>query len=109
MLTKKQKETYSKNGYVILSNIISKKNLRGMQVDLNKWLEESKNHLNNYGKTKNGKARFDLEKGHNKSNPKLRRVANPTDISAAYRNVLFKGPAIKAIIDLIGPNIKFHH
>ena len=50
-----------------------------------------------------------MEKGHNKSNPKLRRVANPTDISAAYRNVLFKGPAIKAIIDLIGPNIKFHH
>ena len=54
MLTQKQKDTYAKDGYVILSNIISKKNLQGMQVDLNKWIEESKSHSNNYGKTKNG-------------------------------------------------------
>ena len=29
----------------------------------------------------NGKAQFDLEQGHTAENPKLRRVANPTDIS----------------------------
>ena len=68
-----------------------------MQIDLEKWIEESKNYQDNYGETKNGKARFDLESGHSAEKPKLRRVANPTDISEAYRNVLFKGPAISAI------------
>ena len=109
MLTQKQKETYANDGYVILSNIISDKNLQAMQTDLNKWIEESKGHQDNYGETKNGKARFDLESGHSAENPKLRRVANPTDISEAYKNVLFKGPAIIAIADLIGPDVKFHH
>ena len=49
----------------------------------------------NYGDTPNGKARFDLESGHCVNNPKLRRVANPTDISQIYRDVLFQGPAVK--------------
>ena len=109
MLTQKQKDVYSKDGYVILPNVISNNNLQAMIKDLNKWIEESKSQKNNYGKTKNGKARFDLEEGHSKENPKLRRVANPTDISEAYRNVLFEGPAINAIVDLIGPDVKFHH
>ena len=109
MLTKEQKEIYENDGYVILPNIIPVKNLKAMQNDLDKWIEESKNYHDNYGKTKNGKARFDLEQGHTAKKPKLRRVANPTDISEAYRNVLFKGPAISAIVDLIGPNVKFHH
>ena len=77
MLTQKQKETYANDGYVILSNIIPDKNLQAMQTDLDKWIEESKDHQENYGETKNGKARFDLENGHSAENPKLRRVANP--------------------------------
>ena len=109
MLTQEQKTIYSKDGYVILPNVILRKNLEAMISDLNQWIEESKSYQNNYGKTKNGKARFDLEAGHSAANPKLRRVANPTDISEAYRNVLFEGPAINAIVDLIGPDVKFHH
>tara|TARA_B100000029_G_scaffold510062_1_gene600696 strand:- start:30 stop:905 length:876 start_codon:yes stop_codon:yes gene_type:complete len=109
MLTEEQKKIYSEDGYVILPNVIPKDNLQAMITDLNQWIEESKNQKNNYGKTKNGKSRFDLEEGHSAINPKLRRVANPTDISDAYRNVLFKGPAIDAIVDLIGPDVKFHH
>ncbi|MBI28280.1 MAG: restriction endonuclease subunit S [Pelagibacteraceae bacterium] len=109
MLNQKQKEAYVKDGYVILPNVISTKDLYGMQNEIDKWIEESKSYQDNYGKTKNGKARFDLEKGHTATQPKLRRVANPTDISEAFRNVLFRGPAIDAIVDLIGPDIKFHH
>ena len=71
MLTKEQKEIYSNDGYVILPNIIPVKNLKAMQNDLDKWIEESKNYHDNYGKTKNGKARFDLEQGHTAKKPKL--------------------------------------
>mgnify|MGYP006089040461 FL=1 len=109
MLTENQKNTYKQDGFVVIPKVISSKNLKAMQDELEKWIEESKKHNKNYGKTPNGKAQFDLEKGHSSTNPKLRRVANPTDISDAYRNVLFEGPAVEAVADLIGPNVKFHH
>ena len=109
MLTEAQKKNYQEDGFVLVPQVISSKNLQSMRNDLEKWIEESKTHDKNYGKTLNGKAQFDLEQGHTAEKPKLRRVSNPTDISEAYRNVLFKGPAIDAVGDLIGPNVKFHH
>ena len=109
MLTKEQVKTYIRDGFVIVPKVISSDKLQAMRDELNKWIEESKNYKDNYGDTPNGKARFDLEGGHSAENPKLRRVANPADISQIYRDVLFEGPAVKAVVDLIGPNVKFHH
>tara|TARA_B100001123_G_C15194161_1_gene980653 strand:+ start:393 stop:1268 length:876 start_codon:yes stop_codon:yes gene_type:complete len=109
MLTKEQVKTYVRDGFVIVPKVISSDKLQAMRDELNKWIEESKNYRDNYGDTPNGKARFDLEGGHCAENPKLRRVANPADISQIYRDVLFEGPAVKAVVDLIGPNVKFHH
>ena len=109
MLTKAQIEAYTHDGYVVVSEFIVNNKLQVMRADLDKWIEESKDYKENYGETPNGKARFDLESGHCAENPKLRRVANPVDISQAYRDVLFEGPAVEAVVDLIGPNVKFHH
>ena len=109
MLSKEQVKTYIRDGFVIVPKVISSDKLQAMRDELNKWIEESKNYKDNYGDTPNGKARFDLEGGHCAENPKLRRVANPADISQIYRDVLFEGPAVKAVVDLIGPNVKFHH
>ena len=61
MLTEEQKNIYSKDGYVILPSVIPQNNLLAMVNDLNQWIEESKSQKNNYGETKNGKSRFDLE------------------------------------------------
>ena len=41
--------------------------------------------------------------------PKLRRVANPADISEAYREALWDGPIVDAVAELIGPDGKFSH
>ena len=40
MLTQEQKTIYSKDGYVILPNVILRKNLEAMISDLNQWIEE---------------------------------------------------------------------
>ena len=109
MLIEKQIENYLNDGFVVVPKVISDDKLEAMRIELNNWIEESKNYKENYGKTINGKARFDLENGHSKETPKLRRVSNPVDISKAYRDVLFEGPTVEAVVDLIGPNVKFHH
>lgn len=109
MLNKAQIETYQKDGFVVVPQVISNDKIQAMKAELDKWIEESKSQKENYGNMPNGKARFDLEKGHSFENPKLRRVANPVDISQAYRDVLFEGSAIDVVVDLIGANVKFHH
>jgi ectoine hydroxylase-related dioxygenase (phytanoyl-CoA dioxygenase family) len=109
MLTEAQKQTYLTQGFVLIPQVISADKITAMTEELQGWIEESRNHSKNYGDTPNGKSRFDLEPGHSKEHPKLRRISNPVDISQAYRDVLFEGPAIDAAVDLLGPNVKFHH
>ena len=41
MLTQKQKEIYLKDGYIIIKNLIPNENLQAMQIDLEKWIEET--------------------------------------------------------------------
>ena len=66
--------------------------IRGQLLsELNKWVEQSRSHKANYGfDTPDGKARFDLEKGHSVQQPRLHRVANPCRISEAFQGVLFE-------------------
>jgi len=109
MLTEAQKQTYKDQGFVLIPQAIGAENIAAMALELEKWIEESRNHKKNYGSSRNGKARFDLEPGHSAEHPKLRRISNPVDISQAYRDVLFEGPAIEAAVDVLGPNVKFHH
>lgn len=109
MLTEAQKQTYLDQGFVLIPGAISADKIAAMGKELQSWIEESRNHEKNYGTMLNGKARFDLEPGHSKEHPKLRRINNPVDISQAYRDVLFEGPAVDAAVDVLGPNVKFHH
>jgi len=110
MLTQTQQDHFREKGYVILRNMVPHEIRERLLVELNKWVEESRSYEKNYCfDTLDGKARFDLEQGHNASTPRLRRVANPCDISEVYQEVLFKGILPEAVADLIGPDVKFHH
>ena len=110
MLTLDQQNQFHENGYVVLRSLIPAE-IRGQLLsELDNWVELSRSHMANYGfDTPDGKARFDLEHGHSGQKPRLRRVANPCDISEAYRGVLFKGVLPEAVACLIGPDVKFHH
>ena len=109
MLTTAQKQTYLDQGFVLIPQAISADKIAAMVDALQGWIEESRHHDKNYGATRNGKSRFDLEPGHSKEHPKLRRISNPVDISQAYRDVLFEGPVVEVAIGVLGPNVKFHH
>ncbi|HIG37155.1 MAG TPA: phytanoyl-CoA dioxygenase family protein, partial [Oceanospirillaceae bacterium] len=100
---------YKDQGFVLIPQAIGAEKIAAMALELEKWIEESRSHNKNYGSSRNGKARFDLEPGHSAEHPKLRRISNPVDISQAYRDVLFEGPAIEAAVDVLGPDVKFHH
>ena len=110
MLTKEQVDQFQEKGYLVLRSLVTSE-IRGQLLsELNKWAEQSLSHKVNYGfDTPDGKARFDLEKGHSVQQPRLCRVANPCDISEAFQGVLFEGVLPEAVADLISLNVKFHH
>ncbi len=84
--------------------------LATLRRELSAWVEESRGHQRNYGETRRGGvARFDLEAGHRRDAPRLRRVNNPAEISESYRNAAFDAPMADMVAALIGPDVKFFH
>lgn len=110
MLTESQKAEFQEKGFVMLREVVPAAVREQLLAQLDVWVEESRGHNENYGfDTPNGKARFDLEKGHSPATPRLRRVANPVDISEIYQTLVFDGLLPEAVADLIGPDVFFHH
>ena len=110
MLSEAQISEFQNQGYLMLRGFVSEPVREDLLAQLDQWVQESREHEANYGfDTPNGKARFDLEQGHGATNPRLRRVANPADISDVYQRLLFEGDLPEVVTDLIGPNVFFHH
>ena len=82
MLNEDQTNHFWEHGYIVASGVAAPEVCETLLEEFNTWREESREHDANYGfDTVDGKARFDLEEGHSAEHPKLRRVANPVDIS----------------------------
>lgn len=109
LLTNDQIQNFHDDGYLVCDSGISEDLLEELDAELDQWIEMSRQHSSNFGSTIDGKARFDLEAGHTKDIPKLRRVANPVEISEAFQQVLWDSPMVDMVAQLIGPSIKFHH
>ena len=108
-LDSNQREQFWRDGYLIVENAIGEELLRRLRADFGKWVEESRAHSTNFGETIDGRPRFDLEPGHSASQPALRRVNSPTEVSDAYYRATVESPVADCVADLIGPNVKLHH
>ena len=51
---------------------------------------------------------YDLQKDHTSSNPKLRRVSSPCDLSENLWKLLIEGPIGDIAEDLLGPCVRFY-
>ena len=100
---------FHEHGYLIRKSAVEENLLVELDKEFDQWMELCRMHDTNFGTTVDGKARFDLEAGHTRDNPKLRRVANPADISEKFQKVLWDSPVTDMVADLIGPSIRFHH
>lgn len=108
-LTQDEIDAFNRDGYLLLENAVDADQLAAMRSQFDAWVTESRGHDSDYGKTINGKPRFDLEPGHSADHPKLRRVNAPVEAGNAYRAAMEHSRMTDAVADLIGPNVKFHH
>jgi ectoine hydroxylase-related dioxygenase (phytanoyl-CoA dioxygenase family) len=52
---------------------------------------------------------FDLDTGHSADEPRLRRLSSPTDLHDTYWEFASQSVITDVAVDLLGPNVKFHH
>jgi len=101
ILNQKQREFYFEYGYLLLESIVDEKWLEILRNTTNQMIEKSK-------EIKESNKVFDLEKGHNYDDPRLRRLSSPNDHHINYWK--YASEFLPLIIsDLVGPDVKFHH
>ena len=108
-LTQAQIDKFWSEGFLLVENAMTAHQLEKLRSVFSKWVEESKEHSEDYGDTLDGRARFDLEPGHSAESPALRRVQSPEEVSDDFLDVMRNARTVEICVDLIGPNLKFHH
>lgn len=109
VLTPDQVAAFHRDGFILVENAITNEELAALRNDFDGWVTESRNHEDGYGEYIDDRPRFDLAEDHSKAAPLLRRVNAPSEISPAYQAVMQSSKMVRAVADLIGPNVKFHH
>ena len=106
-LAEAQVGQFERDGYLFLEGALPADILKVLNDEFEAWVEESRSHSEPYGLTFDGRPRFDLEPGHSAERPALRRIASPVEVSDAYLDVMRSNPALDAVAQLIGPNLRF--
>lgn len=109
VLTNQQIEQFHKDGYLLLENAIPADKLALLRDDFDQWVEQSRSESENYGETIDGRSRFSLQPGHTAEQPALRRIASPNELSDHYLDVMRTSPAVDAVCELFGPNLRFNN
>ena len=110
MLSDAQIEKFWRDGYLVAENAVSGEQLGRLQESVHQWVEESRAHDTPFGEpTVDGRPRFDMGEEHCAQRPALRRVNNPSEISAHYNDVMRNSSMVDMVADLIGANVKYHH
>ena len=109
ILAVRQIEHFWEEGFLLVEQAVSPEILIALNAQLDEWLDESRQHTENYGETVDGKKRFDLDPSHSADEPRFRRIANPAEISKIYRQVVVDSRIPDMVAELIGRAIRLHH
>jgi phytanoyl-CoA hydroxylase len=93
-------ETYRREGYLILSDVLTRAEVESLQRVTDAFVESSR------AVTTHTEI-FDLEDGHTPSQPRLRRIVSPHRWHSVYAAMVGHPRIISALRALWGPNIRF--
>jgi hypothetical protein len=108
-LTDVQVQQFWRDGVLTVENAVTPELLSRLCAQFSDWVEESRDYAAAYGSTVDGRPRFDIEPGHSREQPALRRVNAPADISEAFFEAIMNHRMADMVADLIGPDVKHHH
>ncbi len=108
-LTVEQYDAFWRDGVLVVEDAVTPQQLSALRATFDQWVEDSRQHDEDYGETLDGRKRFDLQPGHSAATPGLRRVQSPEEVSEVFASVMRSARTVEVVGDLIGPNLRFHH
>ena len=101
-LSRAQRDQYVRDGYIVVEGLVPDVWLDELRSVTDGFIEKSRSL------TESNKE-FDLESDHSSDAPRIRRLNFPPDRHEAYWRFATESPVIDAVMDLLGPDVKFHH
>ena len=109
LLTQEQKDAFWHDGVLVVEDAVTSRQLDAMRDEFTRWVEESRTHTEDYGRTLDDRPRFDLQPGHSAEKPALRRIQSPEEISEVFARTMREARTVDFCAELVGPSIRFHH
>ncbi len=102
MLTDPQRTQYHDRGWVSVPALVDDGWLKRLRAVTDEFVESSRTLTES-------NVIFDLDVGHSAAEPRLRRLSSPTDLHETYWEFASKSVIVDVAVDLLGPDVKFHH
>jgi ectoine hydroxylase len=102
VLTASQRAHYHEHGWLAAEGLIGSSWLDRLRSVTSDFVEQSRSLTQS-------NLIFDLDVGHSATEPRLRRLSSPTDLHETYWSFASTSPIVDAVVDLVGPDVKFHH
>jgi ectoine hydroxylase-related dioxygenase (phytanoyl-CoA dioxygenase family) len=102
VLTEEQRAHYLHHGWLAVEGVVDGAWLERLRAVTAEFVDQSR-------ALTESNVIFDLDKGHTADSPRLRRLSSPTDLHETYWSFASTSAIVDVVVDLIGPNVKFHH
>ena len=100
MLSPTDIEHYERDGYLVVEDVLTDEQVAALRQGADDWVESSRQV------EANGDV-FDLEPGHSRERPHVRRIKNPAAINEAYDSVMRGAAVLDIVAQLLGPDIRY--
>lgn len=101
VLTQDQKDSYARDGYLVLERRVSPDQLSMLHAEIDRYTARAK------GLTA-GTDELDLEDSHTPDAPRVRRIKLPHTHSQVFRDLMLSDTILAPARDLIGPDLRLH-
>jgi ectoine hydroxylase len=102
VLTAAERRHYREHGWVAVAGLVDEAWLQRLRAVTDEFVEASR-------ELTESNIIFDLDAGHSAKEPRLRRLSSPTDLHDTYWEFASQSVLVDVAVDLLGPNVKFHH
>jgi hypothetical protein len=102
VLSQAQREQYQQSGWVAVPGLVDSASLEQLRRVTDEFVDASR-------ELTGSNILYDLDVGHTADEPRLRRLSSPTDLHATYWEFASQSVITDVAVDLLGPDVKFHH
>ena len=102
VLSQAQSAHYQQKGWVAVPGLVDSEWLDRLRRVTDEFVEASR-------ELTDSNILYDLDEGHSAEEPRLRRLSSPTDLHEAYWEFASRSVITDVAVDLLGPDVKFHH